>query len=125
MNERRARWQALRPFAVRIGVSSGELLRVGGEFNGLPMAEADRLQSVAEPGQIVCTAGTAALTGGRLDDDIRPIGARCGSLCGDTSTLPPSIALRSDARERQANRRARNSSRRAPASGAPTSKRHS
>ncbi len=59
-------------FELRIGVSVGELAEVDGELIGRAMIEAERLQSSAESGQILCTATAAAVTGGRVELDLIP-----------------------------------------------------
>ena len=75
-NERRARWRDMSPFGLRVGIAVGELTESDGEFRGRPMLEAERLQEVAETGQIVCSATAAAMTAGRLRNDLRPLGMR-------------------------------------------------
>ena len=49
--------------AVRIGISSGDVtIEADGDCFGLPVVEAQRLESAAQPGQILCSALVRALT---------------------------------------------------------------
>lgn len=51
--------------AVRIGVSIGELAQSDGEWHGLPFTQAARLESAAEPGQILVADLVRSLAGSR------------------------------------------------------------
>ncbi|MGI9605920.1 MAG: ATP-binding protein [Acidimicrobiales bacterium] len=54
---------------VRIGIAAGDVIERGREMYGLPVVEAARLESVAEPGQILCTTAVRALAGSRASID--------------------------------------------------------
>jgi hypothetical protein len=61
---------------IRVGVSAGDIVWSGGDVEGRPAIESERLQSVAEPDQILCSRLVVDLTGGRFDDDVRSLGRR-------------------------------------------------
>lgn len=75
-SDRRSTWSNEDGFTLRIGVAAGEMVMNDLEAAGRPMIEAERLQTAAEPGQILCSASAAAMTGGRLDADLQPAGER-------------------------------------------------
>ncbi len=51
--------------ALRIGISAGDVVERGREMFGLPVVVAARLESVAEPGEIVCSDLVRSLAGTR------------------------------------------------------------
>ena len=53
------------PAQLRIGISTGEVAEADGDFQGMPIVEAARLEAAAEPGQTLTTAVVRALVGTR------------------------------------------------------------
>jgi DNA-binding SARP family transcriptional activator len=64
------------PVHIRVGVSVGDVIWTGGDIDGRPAIEAERLQAAAQPDQILCSPHVVALTGGRFDQHLRSLGAR-------------------------------------------------
>ncbi len=60
--------------SLRVGVSAGEASRSNGDWFGTPVVEAARLCAAAAPNSILVSDRAAALTMGRLDGTLRPIG---------------------------------------------------
>jgi class 3 adenylate cyclase len=59
---------------IRVGISAGDVSWEDGDCFGLPVVEAARLESAAEPGQILCSAIVQALAGGRVEVVLEPVG---------------------------------------------------
>jgi class 3 adenylate cyclase/tetratricopeptide (TPR) repeat protein len=57
--------KALAPIAMRVGVSVGDVVHQEGDIFGTPIIEAVRLQSAAEPGQVLCSDLVRVLARGR------------------------------------------------------------
>ena len=57
---------------LRIGISSGEVAVDGEEYHGMPIVEAARLQSKADPGQTLASAVVKTLVGSRRSLRARP-----------------------------------------------------
>jgi DNA-binding SARP family transcriptional activator/class 3 adenylate cyclase len=66
----------LPPLHIRVGVSVGDVIWAGGDIDGRPAIEAERLQAAAQPDQILCSHHVVELTGGRFDTELRSLGAR-------------------------------------------------
>jgi class 3 adenylate cyclase/tetratricopeptide (TPR) repeat protein len=60
---------------VRVGLSAGDVTLENGDCFGLPVVEAQRLESAATPGQILCSSLVRALARGRGDHEFRSVGA--------------------------------------------------
>lgn len=54
-------WGETGPLRIRIGIHTGEADERDGDYFGLALNRASRLMSAAHPGQLVCSADTAAL----------------------------------------------------------------
>jgi class 3 adenylate cyclase len=63
------------PPKLRIGISSGEVAVDGGEYHGMPIVEAARLESKAEAGQTLASAVVKTLVGSRRSLRFREVGA--------------------------------------------------
>lgn len=63
------------PLQVRIGLSVGDVAIEGEDCFGLPVVEAQRLESAAKPGQILISSLVRALARGRGGHEFRPLGA--------------------------------------------------
>ena len=74
------------PARLRIGISTGELAETDGDFQGMPIVEAARLEAAAEPGQTLTTAVVRALVGTRGGLQFRDVGAL--TLKGLPAPLP-------------------------------------
>jgi len=74
-NRRRKASAAGDALAVRIGISVGDVSLVGEDCFGLPIIEAQRLESAARPGQILISALVSALARGRGGHELRSVGA--------------------------------------------------
>ena len=74
------------PAWLRIGVSTGELAEADGDFQGMPIVEAARLEAAADPGQTLTTAVVRALVGTRRGLQFRDVGAL--TLKGLPAPLP-------------------------------------
>lgn len=61
--------------SVRIGISAGDVTVEDGDCFGLPVVEAQRLESFAEPGQILTASIVRALARGRGNVELRTVGA--------------------------------------------------
>jgi class 3 adenylate cyclase len=59
---------------VRVGVSAGDVTVEGDDCFGLPVVEAQRLESASRPGQILISALVSALAHGRGGHELRPVG---------------------------------------------------
>jgi DNA-binding SARP family transcriptional activator len=68
--------QSIAPLHIRVGVSVGDVIWTGGDVDGSPAIEAERLQAAAQPDQILCSRHVVALTGGRFAQQLRSLGAR-------------------------------------------------
>lgn len=73
-NRRRQAGSADEELEVRIGISAGDVRLVGDDCFGLPVIEAQRLESVARPGQILVSSLVSALARGRGGHELRLIG---------------------------------------------------
>lgn len=62
------------PLRLRVGVAVGDITTDGGDWFGLPVVEAKRLETAAEPGTIVCSELVRALAGARVDVPFTPLG---------------------------------------------------
>lgn len=62
------------PLRLRIGVAVGDITTDGEDWFGIPVVEAKRLESAAEPGTIVCSELVRALAGARVDAPFTPLG---------------------------------------------------
>jgi class 3 adenylate cyclase len=61
--------------AMRIGIGCGDALIEGADYFGRPVVEAARLCAAARGGQIVATDVTGRLGSGRIEVDLKPLGA--------------------------------------------------
>jgi class 3 adenylate cyclase len=61
--------------AVRIGLSVGDVSTEGDDCFGLPVVEAQRLESAASPGQILCSSVVRVMARGRGGHQFRSVGA--------------------------------------------------
>ena len=61
---------------LRIGVSSGDMVREGDDWMGAAAIEASRLSAAAEGGAILVADVTERLCRGRSSHELRPVGAR-------------------------------------------------
>jgi DNA-binding SARP family transcriptional activator len=64
------------PLHIRVGVSAGDVIWSADDIDGRPAIEAERLQAVAQPDQILCSRHVVELTGGRFDRQLRNVGTR-------------------------------------------------
>jgi class 3 adenylate cyclase len=64
------------PLHIRVGVSAGDVIWTGGDIDGRPAIEAERLQAAAQPDQILCSRHVVELTGGRFEGQLRSLGPR-------------------------------------------------
>ncbi|MFN3216693.1 MAG: ATP-binding protein [Acidimicrobiales bacterium] len=62
------------PLRLRVGVAVGDITTDGEDWFGLPVVEAKRLETAAEPGTIVCSELVRALAGARVDVAFTPLG---------------------------------------------------
>ena len=62
------------PLGVRVGVSAGDVAIEGSDCHGLPVIEAQRLESAARPGQILCAELVVQMARGRGDHVFEPVG---------------------------------------------------
>src|SRR5262249_61189978 len=53
------------PPSLRVGISCGEVAQDGDNYSGMPIVEAARLESAAEPGQTLANAVVRTLVGNR------------------------------------------------------------
>jgi len=60
---------------IRIGVAAGDVSWEDGDCFGLPVVTAARLESIAEPGQILATSVVRLMAGDRAGDRYVPLGA--------------------------------------------------
>jgi class 3 adenylate cyclase/pimeloyl-ACP methyl ester carboxylesterase len=74
------------PARLRIGIGTGEVAESDGDFQGMPIVEAARLEAAAEPGQTLTTAVVRALVGTRRGLQFRDVGAL--TLKGLPAPLP-------------------------------------
>ena len=65
---------AIAPVSVRIGISVGDVVHQDGDIFGTPVVEAARLESSAEPGQILCSEMVRMLARGRGDHQFELLG---------------------------------------------------
>jgi class 3 adenylate cyclase len=97
--------------AVRIGISVGDVTLEGDDCFGLPVVEAQRLESAAQPGQILVSSLVSALARGRGGHQLRSVGALelkglegpleaqevlWVSLVPETVALPPALVQRGE-----------------------------
>ena len=62
------------PLQLRVGVAVGDITTDGDDWFGLPVVEAKRLETAAEPGTIVCSDLVRALAAARVDAQFTPLG---------------------------------------------------
>ena len=63
------------PPRLRVGISVGEVAQAGGEYSGMPIVEAARLEAAASPGRTLANAVVRALVGTRRELRFRDMGA--------------------------------------------------
>jgi class 3 adenylate cyclase len=68
------RSSALAELSVRMGMSVGDVSWEDGDGFGTPLVEAARLQSAAEPGQVLCTEWVRMMAGGRGGHEFADLG---------------------------------------------------
>ncbi len=83
------------PARLRIGISTGELAENDGDYQGMPIVEAARLEAAAAPGQTLTTAVVRALVGTRGGLQFRDVGAL--TLKGLPAPLPTCEVIDVDA----------------------------
>jgi DNA-binding SARP family transcriptional activator/class 3 adenylate cyclase len=68
--------RGIAPLHIRVGVSAGDVIWTADDIDGRPAIEAERLQALAQPDQVLCSRHVVELTGGRFDRHLRSLGAR-------------------------------------------------
>lgn len=63
------------PPLLRVGISTGEVAEDGGDFSGMPIVEAARLEAAAEPGKTLANSVVRTLVGTRRAFRFRDVGA--------------------------------------------------
>ena len=63
------------PPLLRVGISTGEVAEDAGEFSGMPIVEAARLEAAAEPGKTLANSVVRTLVGTRRAFRFRDVGA--------------------------------------------------
>jgi len=74
------------PPQVRVGISTGEVAEDDGDYQGMPIVEAARLEAAAKPGQTLTTSVVRSLIGTRRNLRFRDVGAL--TLKGLPAPLP-------------------------------------
>jgi hypothetical protein len=75
MHRRVAELDPRDPPLLRIGISTGEVAEDGGDFSGMPIVEAVRLEAAAEPGKTLANSVVRTLVGTRRAFRFRDVGA--------------------------------------------------
>jgi class 3 adenylate cyclase/pimeloyl-ACP methyl ester carboxylesterase len=100
------------PPHLRVGISTGEVAEDDGDYQGMPIVEAARLEAAAEPGQTLTTAVVRSLIGTRRGLRFRDVGLL--SLKGLPAPLPAVAVVDEDVVLPEPRRRRRISKRRRP-----------